>query len=167
MNKLKIEYVDIDSIRPYENNAREHSREQIEQIKKSMQDFNNNDPIGVWNNIICTGHGRYMALKELGYTEIPIIRLDHLTDEQRKAYTLVHNKLTDNSTFNFELLEEELKSLQEFGLDMTDFGFTFESIDWASVDDLTESNYEEPKKEMLECPNCHHIDSKTHFKKVE
>ena len=99
---LKIEYVDIESIKPYENNAKEHPREQIEQIKKSIEEFGNNDPIAVWNNEIVEGHGRYEALKELGQREIPIIRLDNLTDEQRKAYTLVHNKLTMNSDFDLK-----------------------------------------------------------------
>lgn len=118
---LKIEYVDIDSIKRYKNNAKLHPREQIEQIKKSIQEFGNNDPIAVWHNEIVEGHGRYDALKELGEKEIPIIRLDNLTDEQRKAYTLVHNKLTMNSDFDMETLNLELENIVD--IDMTDFGF--------------------------------------------
>lgn len=118
---LEIEYVDIDSIKRYKNNAKLHPREQIEQIKKSIQEFGNNDPIAVWHNEIVEGHGRYDALKELGEKEIPIIRLDNLTDEQRKAYTLVHNKLTMNSDFDMETLNLELESIVD--IDMTDFGF--------------------------------------------
>lgn len=118
---LKIEYVDINSIKPYKNNAKEHPLEQIEQIKKSILEFGNNDPIAVWNNEIVEGHGRYEALKQLGEKEIPIIRLDNLTDEQRKAYTLVHNKLTMNSDFDIELLSLELADIET--IDMTDFGF--------------------------------------------
>ena len=98
--ELKIEYVDINSIKPYLNNAKTHPEEQIEQIKKSIQEFGNNDPIAVWNNEIVEGPGRYEALKQLGETNIPIIRLDNLTDEERRAYTLVHNKLTMNSDFD-------------------------------------------------------------------
>lgn len=63
---LKIEYVDIDSIKPYKNNAKKHPQEQIEQIKKSIELFGNNDPIAVWNNEIVEGHGRYEALKQIG-----------------------------------------------------------------------------------------------------
>lgn len=118
---LKIEYVDINSIKPYENNTKEHPLEQIEQIKKSIKEFGNNDPIAVWNNEIVEGHGRYLALKQLGEKEIPIIRLDNLTDEQRKAYTLVHNKLTMNSNFDINLLSLELTEIEN--IDMTDFGF--------------------------------------------
>lgn len=122
--ELKIEYVDIDTIKPYKNNAKKHPREQIDQIKKSIQEFGNNDPIAVWNNEIVEGHGRYLALQELGEGNIPIIRLDELTDEQRKAYTLVHNKLTMNSDFDFNILDSEIADID---LDMSEFGF--DSID--------------------------------------
>ena len=66
MEKLKIEYVPIDSIKKYRNNAKLHPQEQIEQIKKSIQEFGMNDPIAVWNNEIVEGHGRYEAVKQLG-----------------------------------------------------------------------------------------------------
>lgn len=117
---LKIEYVDISSIRPYKNNAKLHPSEQIEQIKKSIQEFGMNDPIGIWKDEIVEGHGRYEALKELGYTEVPIIRLDDLSNEQRKAYALVHNKLTMNTDFDIDILNNEL---EELSFDMTEFGF--------------------------------------------
>ena len=122
---MQIIKININDLTPYENNAKQHPAEQIEQIKKSILDYGNNDPIGVWgsNNIIVEGHGRYIALKELGYTEVECIRLDHLSDEERKAYTLVHNKTTMNSDFDFEILEQELKELSNFDIDMTKYGF--------------------------------------------
>lgn len=128
--ELKVEYVSIDEIKPYSGNAKLHPAEQIEQIKKSIEQFGMNDPIAVWkDNEIIEGHGRLIALKEigeerlkeLGITAIPIIRLDGLSDKQRKAYALVHNKLTMNSGFDFSLLQEELKELDDF--EMGDFGF--------------------------------------------
>ena len=68
---MKIEKISIDKIKPYENNAKLHPPEQIEQIKKSIQDFGNNDPIAVdENSVIIEGHGRYQALKELGFKDI-------------------------------------------------------------------------------------------------
>ena len=118
---LKIEYVDINSIKPYENNAKLHPKEQIEQIKKSIEQFGMDDPIGIWKDEIVEGHGRLIACKELGYTEVPIIRLDHLTDEERKAYILAHNKLTMNSDFDIDILNEELEEITN--IDMKDFGF--------------------------------------------
>lgn len=127
MEKLKIEYVKIEDIKSYKNNAKKHPQEQIEQIKKSIEQFGMDDPIGIWKNEIVEGHGRLIACKELGYEEVPIIRLDHLTDEERKAYTLVHNKLTMNSDFNFDILENELKDI--VNIDMSDFGFDIDVSD--------------------------------------
>jgi ParB-like chromosome segregation protein Spo0J len=125
--ELKVEYVDIETIKPYKRNAKTHPKEQIEQIKKSIQEFGNCDPIGVWHGEIVEGHGRYLALKELGETTIPIIRLDSLTDEQRRAYGLVHNQLTMNSPWDIPALDLELADLD---FDMGEFGF----------DDLSEEN---------------------------
>ena len=119
--KLQVEYVPISTIKPYKRNAKLHPQEQIEQIKNSMQEFGNIDPIGVWHDEIVEGHGRYEALKQMGVKEIPIIRLDDLTDEQRKAYALAHNKLTMNSDFDLALLDTELAEIET--IDMTLLGF--------------------------------------------
>lgn len=164
---MEIIKLKISELKPYKNNAKIHTKEQIEQIKNSIEQFGMNDPIAVWGeeNLIVEGHGRLEALKELNYDEVECIRLDHLTDEERKAYTLAHNKLTMNTDFDFDLLNVELDDID--GIDMSDFGFITDVIDWESVDDLNEETYEKPEKEMLECPHCHHIDSKNHFKKVE
>lgn len=120
--KLKVEYLPIEEIKPYENNAKIHTPEQIEQIKNSIKQFGMNDPIGIWSkdNIIIEGHGRLMALQELGYEEVPVIRLDDLTDEQRRAYTLIHNQTTMNTGFDIDILNEELENLN---IDMSEFGF--------------------------------------------
>ena len=130
--KLKIEYVNINSIKPYKNNAKQHPREQIEQIKKSIEQFGMDDPIGIWKDEIVEGHGRLIACKELGKQEVPIIRLDHLTDEERKAYTLAHNKLTMNSNFDTDILNDELADFDT--IDMGDFGFDLD------VDDIFKQN---------------------------
>lgn len=136
MEKLKIEYVDIDSIKPYKNNAKLHPAEQIEQIKKSIELFGMDDPIGIWKDEIVEGHGHLIACKELGMKEVPIIRLDHLTDEERKAYTLAHNKLTMNSDFDIDLLNDELEDITS--IDMEDFGF---DLDLDDIDiDVEEEN---------------------------
>ena len=102
------------------------------------------DPIGVWNNEIVEGHGRLIACKELGYDEIPIIRLDHLTDEERKAYTLAHNKLTMNSDFDIDILNEELASLET--IDMLDFGFEFEFEDNNEIEVVQDEVPEVPEE---------------------
>ena len=147
---LKIEYVEIDSIKPYKNNAKKHPKEQIEQIKSSIEKFGMDDPIGVWKDEVVEGHGRLIACKELGYTEVPVIRLDHLTDTQRKAYTLAHNKLTMNSDFDIDILETELEDLSK-ELDMSDFGFDID-LDIEEEQEIIEDEVpdvpEEPKAKL-------------------
>lgn len=124
MNKLKIEYIPIAELKAYVNNAKEHPAEQVEQIKKSILEFGMNDPIAVWkDNVIIEGHGRLLACAELGepYDVVPVIRLDYLSDEERKAYALVHNKLTMNSGFDIDMLNIELDNIID--IDMSEFGF--------------------------------------------
>ena len=83
---MKIEKMSIENIIPYENNAKIHTKEQIEQIKNSILQFGNNDPIAIdENNTIIEGHGRYFALKELGYNEVDVIKLTHLDEENKRA----------------------------------------------------------------------------------
>jgi ParB-like chromosome segregation protein Spo0J len=119
--KLKIEYVPIDSIKEYKRNAKLHPDEQVEQICNSIRETGFNDPIGVWHGECVEGHGRILAAKKLGMKEVPIIRLDELTDEQRRAYALAHNKLTMNSGFDIELLDMELAEIET--IDMQLLGF--------------------------------------------
>lgn len=122
--ELKVEYVPKDTLKTYANNAKVHTPTQIEGIKNSIKKFGFNDPIAVWkDNEIIEGHGRLMAALEMDEIEqIPIIRLDSLSDKERKAYIIAHNKLTLSTNFDNEILGEELKTiLGDF--DMTDFGF--------------------------------------------
>lgn len=120
-----VDMIPISEIKPYKRNAKKHPKEQIDQIINSIKAFGMNDPIGVWgkSNIIVEGHGRYLALREMGENgPVPVIHLDNLTDEQRKAYALAHNKLTMNTDFDFDLLQMEMADLSAF-FDMADFGF--------------------------------------------
>lgn len=154
MNNLKIEYVPISELNAYVNNAKEHPAEQVEQIKKSILEFGMNDPIAVWkDNVIIEGHGRLLACSELGddYSVVPIIRLDHLSDEQRRAYALVHNKLTMNSDFNLDLLNIELGDLEDFSIDMSDFGFELDFEEKAETKELKEATYSESIGVIIDC----------------
>lgn len=124
---LEVFYVNIDDISPYKGNAKTHPREQIEQIKQSITDFGFNDPVAIWHGEIVEGHGRVIAARELGMAQIPVITLDELTDEQRRAYTLVHNQLTLNSAFDVKLLSAELEKINS--IDMGAFGFDPDQFD--------------------------------------
>lgn len=143
---MEIIKIKIGDLKPYEKNAKIHTEQQVEQIKKSIEQFGMNDPIAVWgkDNLIIEGHGRLEALKQLGYEEVECIRLDHLTDEERKAYTLAHNKLTMNTDFDFDILEQELNDIDT--IDMSDFGFDLDfEIEGLEVDEnksvLTDEKY--------------------------
>lgn len=155
LDKLKIVLIDINEIKPYEGNAKTHDVPQIKQIKASIKRFHMIDPIGVHgtNNTIVEGHGRYIACKQLGYKQLPCIRLDHLTEEERKAYTLAHNKLTMNTDFDFDILGDELESIVD--IDMSEFGFDLDDIlgeesEVVEEDDFDVELPEEPKSKLGE-----------------
>lgn len=125
--KIVLEVVLLSSLIPYKHNAKKHPKYQIQQIIESIKSFGNNDPIAIdENNVIIEGHGRYLALKELGYEKILIIRLNHLSDEQKSAYILAHNKITLNTDFDMDLLKNELTTIMD--IDMAQFGFSVNLI---------------------------------------
>ena len=171
---MKIEKVKIEEIKLYENNAKLHPEWQVEQIKNSIIEFGFNDPIAIdENNVIIEGHGRYLALKELDYTEVEIIRLDHLTEEQKVAYAIAHNKLTMNTDFDTEKLRIELSKLEESNFDLSVLGFEnieLEEIMEVDFEEVLEIEEEETENERtrhkLICPHCNHIALKSEFKEV-
>ena len=119
--ELNVEYVSTDKILPYVYNARKHGDEDTDAIMASIKEFGFNDPIGVWHDIIVEGHGRLIAAKRLGMETVPIIRLDHLTDDQRKAYALAHNRTAELSEWDFNVLNAELADISN--IDMSEFKF--------------------------------------------
>ena len=147
---MKIEKVPLGQLTPDPDNAKEHTPKQIAQIKASIERFGNNDPIAVWgkDNLIVEGHGRYEALKALGYKEAEIIRLDRLTDEERRAYALAHNQLTMNTGWLDGILEKNLDAIES--IDMADFGFSG-AAEWFGTGDKGEAREgEEEYAEFLE-----------------
>ena len=116
MPELEVREMAVADLVPYANNAKKHPKEQIDQIAESISEFGNCDPIAVWHNEdgeaeIVEGHGRVIALKQLGIDTAPVICLDHLTDEQRRIYTHVHNQTTINSGFDEQALIEDMDNL--------------------------------------------------------
>lgn len=117
---LKIEYVDVAKLKPYDKNTRKHEDYDVSQIAKSIEQYGFNDPIGIWgkDNIIVEGHGRLLAAKKLGMDKVPCIRLDDLTDEQRREYAIMHNKTAELSMWDFDLLAAEIPELDFSGFDV-------------------------------------------------
>lgn len=145
---MEIVTIKLDEITPYENNAKEHNDEQVTHIINSIRSFGMCDPIGVWgeSNIIVEGHGRYLALKQMGYDSVPCIRLDHLSDEERRAYTHVHNHLTLETLLNQTVLAAEIADVPK--IDMTNFGFDVDSeVDYSHIEDLLDNDFTDVERE--------------------
>lgn len=131
--ELKIEYLPIGKLKPYEKNTRKHKNLDVDNIARSIKKYGMNDAIGIWgkDNVIVEGHGRFEACKKLGIDMVPVVRLDHLTDEQRREYAIAHNATAELSEWDLDILGEELAEI-----DLSGFGFDF-GIDT----DAEESNY--------------------------
>ena len=154
----------LSELKPYEKNPRKNDNA-VDYVAKSIKEFGFKVPIVIdRNNVIIAGHTRYKASEKLGLEEVPCIIADDLTEEQVKAFRLADNKVSEMSEWDYDLLNMELDDIID--INMEDFGFLDNNIDWDNVDELNEENYEEPGHNMLECPKCHHIDRDIHFKKV-
>lgn len=151
MSKIEIEYLPIDKIKPYENNTRKHTDIDVRKIANSIRQFGFDDPIGVWSdkNIVVEGHGRLLAAQMLGMDFVPVIHLDHLTDEQRRAYAIAHNKIAELSEWDQKKLEKELN---DFSFDMSDFGF-WEQESKDKRDSLPKQDKNSLERKIV-CPRC-------------
>ncbi len=127
---LQIEQVSVGKLMPYARNARTHSESQIAQIAASISEFGFVNPILVGEDDgIIAGHGRLMAAKLLGLDEVPVIRLAHLTDTQRRALIIADNKIAENAGWDEEMLKLELHTLQDEMFDLDILGFDDEALD--------------------------------------
>ena len=128
--KPQIETLDINSLIPYARNARTHSEAQIAQIAGSIKEFGFTNPILIdKDNGIIAGHGRVAAARKLNLSQVPCIRLEHLSETQRKAYILADNRIALNSGWETELLSTELEELKDLGINLESLGFDSDEID--------------------------------------
>ena len=127
---MKITVKKVAELVPYVNNSRTHSDEQVAQIAASIKEFGWTNPILVdGENGIIAGHGRLMAARKLGHTEVPTIELKDLTEAQKKAYVIADNKLALNAGWDNDVLKIELENLQELGFDLDVLGFDAKELD--------------------------------------
>jgi DNA modification methylase len=125
-----VEIRSISSLRPYAGNARSHSKAQIKQIADSITRFGFTNPVLISDDgEIIAGHGRVMAAKELGLTDVPTLRLSHLSATERRAYVLADNKLALNAGWDEEILAIELQALFDADFDVSLTGFSLAEID--------------------------------------
>jgi ParB-like chromosome segregation protein Spo0J len=126
---LQIEQIQLATLIPYINNSRTHSDEQVAQIAASIKEFGFNNPILVDKDSgIIAGHGRLQAARKLGLTEVPCVRLEHLTETQRKAYIIADNRLALNAGWDNELLTIELNELLADGFALEILGFDSDEL---------------------------------------
>lgn len=163
--ELEVRMVPTGSLVPYVGNAKRHPEWQVEQIRNSIEAFGFNDPIAVWHDVaghpvIVEGHGRLMAAKLLGLEEVPVVTLDHLDEEGRRAYTLAHNQTSLTTGFDLQTLDAELDAIE--GFDMAEFGFP-EMPDVSgmfTVPEQRDGEEEEAEKnggQTVACPKCGHV----------
>lgn len=125
----RIEMWPLPRLVPYERNARTHSPEQVAQIAASIQEFGFTNPILVDGaDGILAGHGRLAAAKNMGLAEVPVIVLDHLSPEQRRAYVIADNQLALNAGWDMEVLRQELGDLQLAEFDLSLIGFSDDEL---------------------------------------
>ncbi|NOX35318.1 MAG: site-specific DNA-methyltransferase [Deltaproteobacteria bacterium] len=130
MTELIVQMRDIDTVFPYEKNAKKHPANQVEQIARSISDFGFNVPILIdKSNLIICGVGRYLAARKLNLSRVPVAILDSLSDEQVKKFRLADNKVAE-SKWDEVLLIEDLQGLKENGYSVLDIpGFSESDID--------------------------------------
>jgi hypothetical protein len=125
----KIEWRSVETLIPYAKNARTHSDEQVAQIAGSIKEFGFNNPVLVdKENSVIAGHGRLMAARKLGMDKVPVVKLEHLTESQRKAYVLADNRIALNSGWDTSMLSLELQDLKD-DIDLSLLGFDPDELD--------------------------------------
>lgn len=157
--------VSVDKLIPYARNSRTHSDEQVAQIAASIKEFGFTNPVLIdGEGGIIAGHGRVMAARKLGISEVPCITLDHLTDAQKRAYIIADNKLALNAGWDDEMLRIELDELGEMDFDLELTGFSLDEIEALGFDEPPYPEHE-PESSTQEidpddyqmghtCPKC-------------
>lgn len=159
----KIESVGIETLIPYARNSRTHSDAQVAQIAASIKEFGFTNPVLIdKDGGIIAGHGRVMAARKLKMADVPCIRLEHLTDTQKRAYIIADNKLALNSGWDAETLQVELLALNDDDFKMELLGFDPNELNLAmglGADFLPGTEDDQGKldeKSPITCPSCGH-----------
>ena len=136
---MNIEQVKIDKLIPYARNSRTHSDAQVAQIAASIKEFSFTNPVLIdETGSIIAGHGRVMAARKLAITDVPCVRLTHLTEAQKRAYIIADNKLALNGGWDDKMLAVELADLKDMGFDLDLIGFSTDEIKllFGNLDDV-------------------------------
>lgn len=142
--KQQIEYVEVEKLIPYARNSRTHSDEQVAQICGSIKEFGFTNPVLIdGEGVIIAGHGRTIAAQRLNMKEVPCLRLDYLTEAQKKAYVIADNKLALNAGWDDEMLALELGDLRDLDFDLSLTGFDDDELNKLLVEAVNEGLVDE------------------------
>lgn len=143
---LSIEYIALGDLKNYEKNARTHSHEQVDQLVNSINEFGFTNPVLIdENNVLIAGHGRTAAARLLGMDKVPAIRLNGLSEDQKKALRIADNQLALNAGWDLDLLAGEIQDL-----DIVDFNLSVLGFDDDFLKNLLEIDIEDEEEQELE-----------------
>ena len=127
---MQIELMAVKNLRPYARNSRTHSQKQIRQIARSIERFGFCNPVLVDDQLqIIAGHGRVEAAKLLKKEVVPVVRLSHLSEAEKRAYVLADNRLAEKAGWDREILAIELQALVDEGFEIEQTGFEMAEVD--------------------------------------
>ena len=139
---IKIEYTALENLNSYKGNPKVHEEKQIQQIAKSIERFGFNNPILIdEKSEVIAGHGRLLAARLLKLETVPVVRLIHLSEAEKRAYRIADNKLSENGRWDTDLLKLEFSEIEKLALNLEDelnldiTGFDFKEIDILLVKD--------------------------------
>jgi hypothetical protein len=157
IDKQQIEYVQLSALTPYARNSRTHSPEQVKRIAASIREFGFTNPVLIdADGTIIAGHGRVLAAQHLQMDTVPVVRLDYMTEQQKRAYVIADNRLALDAGWDEELLRVELDTLHADGYDVAMTGFGADELaelmklDIADKQETDEDEVPEPPAE----PTC-------------
>ena len=121
---VELREVEIAALKPYERNAKQHSKEQVEKISRSIKELGFVSPCLIDKEMnVIAGHGRIMAAKAVGMEKVPCVFIEGLTEAQRRAYIIADNRLTELGEWDMDILQQELADLADFDFDISVTGF--------------------------------------------
>lgn len=140
----EFQLVDVDRLIPYANNARTHSKEQINKIRASLREFGFVNPIIIDRDYnILAGHGRLLGAREEGYAQVPCVFVDEMTEAQKKAYILADNRMAQDAGWDEEMLRVEIEALKDMAFDPLLTGFDEKELDALfATDEAKEDNFD-------------------------